>query len=194
MDGNTWLVAGLGNPGPGYAANRHNVGFLVVEELANRMSGTFKRHTSNALVADGRITPGGPRLILCKPNSFMNRSGGPVASLLAYYSLDSARLIVVHDEIDIPFDTLRLKNGGGHGGHNGVRDIMAALDGRDFLRVRVGVGRPPGQASAADHVLRDFSAEERRRLGVLVAEAADAVEDVIANGLVAAQQRYHARS
>jgi peptidyl-tRNA hydrolase, PTH1 family len=184
-------VAGLGNPGPGYAANRHNVGFLVVDELARRMGANFKRHKSNAFVAEARLAPGAPKLILAKPNSFMNRSGGPVASLLKYFSVAASNLIVIHDEIDIPFDTIRLKASGGHGGHNGIRDIVAALGSGEFIRVRVGVGRPPGRAPAADHVLRDFSTAERTVLAVLVGDAADAVELVVTDGLVAAQQRYH---
>jgi PTH1 family peptidyl-tRNA hydrolase len=188
-----WLVVGLGNPGPGYAATRHNVGQMVLDELASRGGLTFKTHKTNAMVAEGRLTPGGPRFVLAKPNTFMNVSGGPVAQLLRFYSLDPSRLIVVHDELDIPFDTLRLKAGGGHGGHNGVRDVIAATGSGDFARVRVGVGRPPGSTGAADHVLKAFSASERTNLPVLVADAADAVEQIAAEGVTAAQNRFHAR-
>ncbi|MFF1573669.1 aminoacyl-tRNA hydrolase [Leifsonia sp. NPDC058292] len=186
-----WLVVGLGNPGPGYAATRHNVGQMVLDELASRGRLTFKTHKTNATVAEGRLTPGGERFVLAKPNTFMNVSGGPVAQLLRFYSLDASRLIVVQDELDIPFDTLKLKFGGGHGGHNGVRDIMSAISTGDFTRVRVGVGRPPGSQAAADHVLKGFSAEERKTLPILVSDAADAVEQIANDGLTAAQLRFH---
>ncbi|MDO9394977.1 MAG: aminoacyl-tRNA hydrolase, partial [Herbiconiux sp.] len=142
-DSDLRLVVGLGNPGPGYAATRHNVGQMVVDELANRMRSSFKSHKANAVVAEGRIVPGGPRYVLAKPNTYMNVSGGPVNGLLKFYGLSPADLIVVHDELDIPFDTLKLKQGGGHGGHNGLRDIIQATGSGDFVRVRVGIGRPP---------------------------------------------------
>ncbi|MCJ1701077.1 aminoacyl-tRNA hydrolase [Rathayibacter festucae] len=188
----TWLVVGLGNPGAQYARNRHNVGQMVLDELATRIGGSFRRHNrANAAVAEGFLRPGGPKLILGKPNSFMNLSGGPTAQLLDFYSLAPERLIVVHDELDIPFDTLRLKNGGGHGGHNGIRDILAATDGADFLRVRVGIGRPPGRQPAADFVLKDFAGPERENLPILIADAADAVELIADAGLQAAQLKVH---
>jgi PTH1 family peptidyl-tRNA hydrolase len=188
----SWLVVGLGNPGPGYAGNRHNVGQMVLVELARRVSATFKSHKANARVAEGRLGPGRPKLILAAPNTFMNVSGGPVANLLRFYSLPPSRLIVVHDELDLPFDTLRLKATGGHGGHNGLRDIIAATGTKDFVRVRVGIGRPPGRQDPADYVLRDFSGTERAALPTLLADAADAVELVASAGLTAAQQKFHA--
>ena len=191
MDDAQWLVVGLGNPGPDYASNRHNVGQMVLAELAHRIGATFRSQKTNAMVAEGRTAPGGPRLILAKPNSYMNLSGGPVASLLKFFSLDPSRLIVVHDELDIPFDRIRLKQGGGHGGHNGLRDIIAATGSADFIRVRVGIGRPPGRQPAADFVLRDFSSEERKVLPNLLADAADAVELIATSGLTAAQLRFH---
>lgn len=184
-------MVGLGNPGPGYAGNRHNVGQMVVAELAGRMSANFKSQKTNATVAEGRIVPGGPKLVLAKPNTFMNVSGGPVSQLLRFYSLQPSRLIVVHDELDIPFDSLKLKAGGGHGGHNGLRDIIAATGTGDFTRVRVGVGRPPGRQDAADFVLRDFSATERAVLPNLLSDAADAVEMIATDGLTAAQLKFH---
>jgi PTH1 family peptidyl-tRNA hydrolase len=196
VDTNQWLVVGLGNPGPGYAGNRHNVGNMVVGELASRMSSTFKSSRSNALVAEGRLgtdPSNGERFILAKPLSFMNLSGGPTSSLLKYYKLDVSRLIVVHDELDIPFDTLRLKLGGGNGGHNGIRDIAASL-GPDFLRVRVGIGRPPGRMDAAAYVLQNFSGAEREVLPNLISDAADAVELIATEGLTAAQLKYHTAS
>ncbi|MGX5679771.1 aminoacyl-tRNA hydrolase [Schumannella luteola] len=186
-----WLVAGLGNPGPGYAGNRHNVGQMVLAELADRMSVTFKNHKANAAVAEGRSAGTGPRLILAKPNTYMNVSGGPIAALLRFYKIDPSRLIVIHDELDIPFDTVRLKFGGGHGGHNGIRDTIAALGTGDFTRVRVGIGRPPGRQPAADFVLRDFSVDERKTLPNLLADAADAVELIATDGLTAAQLKFH---
>lgn len=189
MDPSTWIVVGLGNPGAGYAANRHNVGQMVLDELASRASARFRSHRSNSMAAEGRV--GGARAVLAKPNSFMNTSGGPVANLLRFYKVPPTRLIVVHDELDIPFDTVRLKQGGGHGGHNGLRDIITATGSADFIRIRVGIGRPPGRQPAADYVLRDFASSERDVLPSLIAESADAVELVIGNGLTAAQLKFH---
>jgi PTH1 family peptidyl-tRNA hydrolase len=185
------LVVGLGNPGPDYAGNRHNVGQMVLDELGSRLGSPFRKHKTPALVAEGRTAPGGPRLVLAKPASFMNTSGGPVAALLNFYSLTPDDLVVVHDELDLPFDTLRLKGNGGHGGHNGLRDIIKAAGTNEFARVRVGIGRPPGRQDAADFVLRDFSATEKKSLPILLAEAADAIEAIATDGLVAAQQRFH---
>jgi PTH1 family peptidyl-tRNA hydrolase len=187
----SWLVVGLGNPGPGYASHRHNVGQMAVAELAHRTSATFKSHKANATVAEARLSPAGPKLILAKPNSFMNLSGGPVAALLRFYDLDASRLIVLHDELDIPFDTVRLKSGGGHGGHNGVRDIATAIGTPDFVRVRIGIGRPPGRQDPADFVLTPFGAAERDALPSLLSDAADATELVITDGLLAAQAKFH---
>lgn len=187
-----WLVAGLGNPGPGYAANRHNVGQMVLSELASRMSARFSRHKTPNLVAEGRLRPGAAKLVLAAPTTYMNESGRAVAPLLDYLSIPPERLIVLHDELDIPFDTVRIKNGGGHGGHNGLRDIIKATDSAPFIRVRVGVGRPPGRQDAADFVLKDFSSTEKQSLPSLIADAADAVESIVEDGLLAAQQRVHA--
>ncbi len=192
MTDDSWLVVGLGNPGPGYASNRHNVGQMALAELAHRVSATFKSHKANATVAEARLSPGGPKLILAKPNSFMNLSGGPVAALLRFYDLDASRLIALHDELDIPFDTVRLKSGGGHGGHNGVRDIAAAIGTPDFVRVRIGIGRPPGRQDAADFVLKPFTGAEREVLPSLLSDAVDAAELVITEGLLAAQAKFHA--
>jgi PTH1 family peptidyl-tRNA hydrolase len=162
---------------------------MVVSELASRAHSPFKSSRSNAMVAEGRI--GAERFIFAKPLSFMNLSGGPTASLLKYYKLEVSSLIVVHDELDIPFDTVRLKTGGGNGGHNGVRDIAAALGTPDFVRVRVGIGRPPGRQAAADFVLRNFGSTERDALPNLISDAADAVELVATDGLSAAQLKFH---
>lgn len=186
-----WLVVGLGNPGPGYAGNRHNVGQMALAQLADRASATFKRHKTNASVAEGRSYPAGPRLVLAKPDSFMNLSGGPVSALLRFYKIEPDHLIVLHDELDIPFDTVRLKRGGGHGGHNGIRDIAAAIGTGDFTRVRLGIGRPPGRQPAADFVLKDFTGQEREVLPNMLVDAADAVELIAAEGLEAAQLKFH---
>ena len=187
---NTWLVVGLGNPGAQYAATRHNIGQMVADELASRIGATFKSHKTPSRVAEGFLGPGGPKLVIAKPNSYMNTSGGPVSALVKFYGIEPERLIVVHDELDLPFDTVKLKQGGGHGGHNGLRDISKAL-GPDYLRVRVGVGRPPGRQDPADFVLKDFSGTERQTLGILLGDAADAVEAIASDGLLAAQQRFH---
>ncbi|MDT0180086.1 aminoacyl-tRNA hydrolase [Microbacterium sp. ARD31] len=188
----SWLVVGLGNPGPRYEQTRHNIGQMVLDELAARRGETFRAHKANARVAETWLRPGGAKLVLAKPNSFMNVSGGPVSQLARFYGLDPDRVVVVHDELDIPFDTIKLKTGGGHGGHNGVRDVAKALGTADFPRVRVGIGRPPGRQDAADWVLDPFGAAERTTLPNLIADAADAVEQLIDEGLVAAQQKHHA--
>jgi len=191
VDDDTWLIVGLGNPGPGYAGNRHNVGQMALAQLADRASLTFKNHKTNAAVAEGRSFAAGPKLVLAKPNTYMNVSGGPVAALLRFYKVPVGRLIVLHDELDIPFDTVRLKFGGGHGGHNGLRDIIAATGTGDFTRVRIGIGRPPGRQPAADYVLKDFSGAEREVLPSLLSDAADATELIARDGLTAAQLKFH---
>ena len=187
----TWLVVGLGNPGPEYSGNRHNVGQMVLDGLAERVGGKFKAHKARALVLEGRLGIGGPRLVLAKPGTYMNVSGGPVSALAKFYDVDPSRVVAVHDEIDIPFNTVKLKIGGGEGGHNGLRDISKALATKDYLRVRVGVGRPPGRMDTADYVLRDFGTAEKKELPFLLDDAADAVELLIREGLTAAQQQFH---
>ncbi len=193
MAQDNWLVVGLGNPGAKYEATRHNVGQMALDVLASRLGASFGSHRSNARVAEGRLRPGGPKLILAKPNSYMNTSGGPVSSLVSYFGVDPDHLIVLHDELDIPFDTIKLKQGGGHGGHNGLRDIAKALGTPEFLRVRIGVGRPPGRQDPADYVLKPFASTERDALAVLLEDAADAAEQLADDGLLAAQQRFHGR-
>jgi peptidyl-tRNA hydrolase, PTH1 family len=183
------LVVGLGNPGPGYAANRHNVGFLIADVLASRVGGRFTRHRSGCDVLESRLA--GRRTVLAKPRSFMNLSGGPVAALVRFYKVAAADLVVLHDELDLPFGTVRLKLGGGEGGHNGLRSVSSSLSTRDYLRVRFGVGRPPGRMDPADFVLRDFSTVERKELPVLLDHAADAVESLLSRGLAPTQNQYH---
>lgn len=196
MDSGPWLVVGLGNPGPRYAGNRHNVGQMVLGELGVRGETSFRNHRSLAVVAEARLgtLPGGvpgPKVVLAKPETFMNVSGGPVSSVAKFFSITPEKIIVVHDEIDVPFDSVKLKRGGGEGGHNGLRDISKALGTKDYVRVRIGVGRPPGRQKPADYVLSDFSAPERKQLPYLLADGADAVEQVVLEGLEAAQQRFH---
>ena len=209
-----WLIVGLGNPGPSYSGHRHNVGAMVVDELAARTGAKLRTHKGRAVWADVRLSaPQGPqgraqgpqgeaaagvpadasRAVIAKPLTFMNESGGPVAGLLGFYKIPVENLIVVHDELDIPFAEVRLKLGGGEGGHNGLRSITKSVGTRDYLRVRVGIGRPPGRMDPADYVLHDFSGNERSEVPLLVSDAADAVELLVAEGLVAAQQQWHSR-
>jgi peptidyl-tRNA hydrolase, PTH1 family len=189
MTAGRWLVAGLGNPGPGYAGNRHNAGFLVADLLAGRMGVRFRAGKYQAAVADGRLA--GQPVTLAKPMTFMNASGGPVAGLASYYRLPPGQLVVIHDELDLPFGAIRLKLGGGDNGHNGLRSLTSSLGSRDYYRVRFGIGRPPGRMDPAVFVLRDFSAAERTELPLLVDRAADAVEALLADGLAAAQNVFH---
>jgi PTH1 family peptidyl-tRNA hydrolase len=192
-----WLVVGLGNPGAEYERTRHNVGQVVLDELASRTRESLKRHRTGARIAEVRlgVAPGGapgPRVVLAAPTSYMNVSGGPVAGLAKYFDVDVERLVVVHDELDVPFGSVRLKRGGGEGGHNGLRSISKSLGDKDYARVRVGIGRPPGRQDPADFVLKEFSSTERKDLPFLVMDAADAVEKLVAEGLEAAQQKFHA--
>ena len=195
MSEGPFLVVGLGNPGPSYAGNRHNVGAMVLDVLAARAGvklspGKGKR--ARTLIGEGRLA--GRRVVLARPTTYMNESGGPVRGLLDYHSLPPENLIVLHDELDISFGAVRLKRGGGEGGHNGLRSITRSTGTKDYLRVRVGIGRPPGRQDPADFVLKDFSATERKELDLLVAEAADAAEELLAQGLEAAQNVVHPRT
>ena len=187
-----FLVVGLGNPGPAYRGNRHNVGFMVLDLLAERVGGRFSKHKARADVVEGRLGPlPAPRVVLAKPRSYMNESGGPVAGLCDFYKVPVEQLVVVHDELDLPYGTLRLKRGGGDNGHNGLRSITRSLGSREYLRVRFGIGRPPGRMDPADYVLRDFSAAERKDLDFHLDRAADAVEALVRDGLESAQNRYN---
>jgi PTH1 family peptidyl-tRNA hydrolase len=192
-----WLIVGLGNPGPEYAKHRHNVGFMIVDLLANRTGARFSRaRRAVAQVAEARLGVGdeAPRLVLVKPMTYMNLSGGPVASLRQFYKVPVERVVAVHDELDIPYGQLRLKQGGGEGGHNGVRSMSQSLGDKNFLRVRFGIGRPPGRQDPADYVLSDFSAVERKELEFLVDRATDATEALVQRGLEWTQNAYHAGS
>jgi PTH1 family peptidyl-tRNA hydrolase len=184
-----WLVVGLGNPGPEYAANRHNAGFMVLDELAARAGGRFKTHRSRAEVLEGRLADA--PAVLAKPLSFMNLSGGPVKALTDFYKIDPAYVIAVHDELDIPYGALRIKLGGGDNGHNGLRSITKSLATKDYLRVRFGIGRPPGRMDTAAYVLKDFATVERKDLPFLIDRAADVVESLIKVGLEPTQNAFH---
>jgi peptidyl-tRNA hydrolase, PTH1 family len=187
-----FVIVGLGNPGPRYAATRHNAGFLVLDLLAERLGSRFKAHKfagGRADVVEGRLA--GRPVVLAKPTSYMNESGGAVVAVSRFYKVIVEQVVVVHDELDLPFGALRLKRGGGEGGHNGLRSTTAALGSKEYARVRFGIGRPPGRQDPADYVLREFGAAERKELPLLVDRAADAVELLIAEGLEAAQNRYN---
>lgn len=186
-----WLVVGLGNPGAAYSRHRHNAGYLVVDELNVRMGGVLRAHKSRrADVYEGRL-PGGDRVVLGRSRSYMNESGGAVATLVNFYKVPIEQLVVVHDELDIAFPTLRVKLGGGDNGHNGLRSIRSAVGSGEFLRVRVGIGRPATQQSVHDFVLSSYSASERVELPTQLASAADAVVSLITNGLTATQNTFN---
>jgi len=183
------LIVGLGNPGPAYSGNRHNVGALVADLLAARFSGRFKSHKAGADIAEGRLA--GVRAVVAKPRSYMNLSGSSTAALARFFKIGIGDVIVVHDELDLPPSVVRVKQGGGEGGHNGLRSISASLGSKDYLRVRCGIGRPPGRMDPADYVLRDFTAAERKELPVDLEHAADAVEMLLQLGLLETQNRLH---
>jgi PTH1 family peptidyl-tRNA hydrolase len=189
-DNGPWLVVGLGNPGPGYAATRHNAGFMVADLLAERMGGRFKAHRGQADVVEGRIA--GVRVVVAKPKSYMNLSGGPTAAVMGFFKVPVERIVVVHDELDLPFGALRLKRGGGDNGHNGLKSITKSLGTREYLRVRFGIGRPPGRQDPADFVLKAFSSTEAKELPIHVDRAADAVEALLTEPLEKAQNQFHA--
>ena len=196
----TWLVVGLGNPGPTYASHRHNVGAMVIGELARRGGVSLSAHRlQRANTADVRVGPNGTgavgadteRLVLATTRSYMNESGAPVAKLLSYHRIDPAHLIVVHDELDIDFGRIRTKRGGGDNGHNGLKSIRAAIGTGDYYRVRWGIGRPPGRQDPADYVLSDVPRAVADDLAVEVSRAADAVECLVVQGLEQTQQRFN---
>ncbi|HVV30676.1 MAG TPA: aminoacyl-tRNA hydrolase [Mycobacteriales bacterium] len=188
-DGSRWLVVGLGNPGAEYARTRHNAGYLVTDLLAERIGAKFKAHKGRALTVEGRLA--GVPVVLAKPTSYMNDSGGPVASVAGFFKVPVAQLVVIHDELDLDFGQLRVKHGGGDNGHNGLKSLRRSLGSGDFFRVRLGIGRPPGRMNPADFVLRDFATAERADLPVLVDRAADAVEALLVHGLERTQNAYN---
>ncbi|QGN33554.1 aminoacyl-tRNA hydrolase [Microlunatus sp. Gsoil 973] len=190
-----WLVAGLGNPGPGYAMHRHNIGFRVVDELCRRIGGRFSAPARmRAEIAEGRLGPpgsDGARLVLLKSRTFMNDTGAALAKSTAYYKIKPDRLIVVHDELDLDLGRMRVKHGGGDNGHNGLKSIRKSLNTGDYYRIRVGVGRPPGRQDPADFLLSNFPARERDDVEIQIARAADAVESLIINGLDRTQSAFN---
>jgi peptidyl-tRNA hydrolase, PTH1 family len=184
-----YLVVGLGNPGPKYAGHRHNAGFMVADLLAARAGGRFKAHRGRVDILETRL--GDERVVLAKPKGYMNTSGGPVASAREFFKVPPERIVVIYDELDLPFGTVRLKLGGGDSGHNGAKSVTQSLGTRDYLRVRFGIGRPPGRQDPADYVLSDFSAAERKDLAFHIDRTADAVEALVTTDLLAAQNIYH---
>jgi len=187
-----FLVVGLGNPGRQYQGNRHNVGFRIVDQLAARAGASSPREKYGAELFE--IMLGGERVLLCKPMEFMNLSGQAVRQVAGFHKIPAARTIVVHDELDVPFGRLKLAAGGGHGGHNGLRSLIADLGNPGFARVRVGIGRPLPGRDAADYVLTDFSRAEAKELPELRMLAADAVEAIIADGVTAAMNRFNGKA
>ncbi len=194
----TWLLAGLGNPGPEYERTRHNVGFMIADELARRARASFSAPrgmrasvAETVISAAGVGVPPGERLVLVKPKTFMNESGQAVGKLVAFYKLAADHVVIVHDELDLDFGQLRIKFGGGDNGHNGLKSVRAHLHTGDFYRVRFGVGRPTGHHAAADHVLATFPKAMREDLAVEVQRAADACESLITQGLAATQNRFN---
>lgn len=187
-----WLIAGLGNPGPSYAGNRHNVGFMVLDLMARRLEGDSWRDKFSGRVT--RVSLKEDEAWLLKPMTYMNRSGDSVQPCAAFYKIERERIIVVHDELDLPFGTVRIKKGGGPGGHNGIKSLIARL-GPDFIRVRIGVGRPPAgyRGDVADFVLTNFRPEEREKLPQVLKNAERSVIDIASRGLPAAMKRANTR-
>ena len=195
MEQDVWLVVGLGNPGPAYAATRHNIGYLVLDELVRRTGGRWRSHKSGrAEVVEGRLgAPGtpAPRVVLARPRSFMNEVGGPVKALSTFFKVAPDHVVAVHDELDIAAGTLRVKLGGGDNGHNGLKSMRSSLGTGDFYRVRAGIGRPPGRQDPADFVLGAWSKTERAELPFLTDACADAVESLVTVGLEKTQQQFN---
>ena len=190
-DNPPYLIVGLGNPGPEYRNNRHNVGFMVLDYLAKGLGTKFGKVQSNALVA--QVTGQEHRVILAKPRTFMNNSGSAVGPLVNFYKVPLEKLLVVYDDVDLPFENLRLRAEGGSAGHNGMKSIIERVGTQEFSRLRVGVGRPKGRMSTPDHVLQDFSRDEQDALPFLLRRAAETVEDFIHEGVVAAMNKHNAK-
>lgn len=184
-----YLIVGLGNPGPTYASTRHNIGFMAADELAKRHLLTFGKTEKKALVADGLIA--GKRVLLAKPQTYMNESGISVRALVDFYKIDLAQIIVLSDDLDIPLGTLRLRAGGGHGGQNGVRSIISHLGSPEFARVRCGIGRPPGKMNPADYVLKPFMGDDQITARIVVERAANSVETWLKDGIELAMTRHN---
>ncbi len=189
-DNGAWLVVGLGNPGPTYASTRHNIGAMVIDALVSQNSEKLTRHKrALADVCETRIN--GAQVVLVKPLSYMNESGGPVKALAKFYKVDPEQIIVLHDELDIPLSAIRVKLGGGDNGHNGLKSIRSAMGTGDWYRIRLGIGRPPGQQDPADFVLRNFGSAESAEVASLVSEGCEAVSTLITKGLIETQNLYN---
>ena len=186
-----WVIVGLGNPGEKYAKTRHNMGAMVIDVLLERARASLKSHKSGCLIAESDLS--GERVVLARSTSYMNDSGRPVRELARWYKVPAERLIVVHDELDIEFEEIKVKEGGGTAGHNGLGSIASHLGTRDFLRVRVGIGRPRGRSGAVGHVLDGFSSAEKKELPFILERAADAVESILADGVEQAMNRFNAK-
>lgn len=192
MAENAWLIAGLGNPGARYQHTRHNIGQMVLDELLDRMGASYTRTKVGAKAVGARLGDGGPKAIFAISEGYMNTSGKPIRKVMDYFSVPAEQLIVVHDELDIDFGRLKLKRGGSEGGHNGLKSITQHLSGsRDYIRVRVGISRPPGQMDTSDYVLQKFSAKEQEELPAVIGKAADAVESILLEDLTTAQNKFH---
>lgn len=190
---NTWLVVGLGNPGDKYSSTRHNIGFMVADELANRYTGKFSSHKYRALVSEARLGVGSeaPKLIIIKPSTYMNDSGNAVAPLAKYFNTAPQQIIAIHDELDIPFNAIRVKLGGGDNGHNGLKSLTQSLSTPEYFRIRVGIGRPTTPQDTADYVLDNFSKAERSVVPDLALRACDAIESLVTKGLEITQQNFN---
>lgn len=189
---NSFLVVGLGNPGSAYAGTRHNIGFQVLDQLAEEMVATWKTNKKTTAV-ETKVIYQQQKLLLAKPQTFMNNSGKSVQALLKFYSLPLSKLVIIHDELDLDFLKVRLKLGGGEGGHNGLRSISNYLGTKDYLRIRLGIGRPPGRQNPADYVLKKFSKTEANELPFFISQALEALEWVTNNDLITAQNYIHAK-
>ncbi len=185
-----WLVVGLGNPGPAYARTRHNIGAIVIDELAQRFNSPLKRH-KRALAEVAEIKIGEHKVVIAKPLSYMNESGGPVKALVTFYKVPLEQIVILHDELDIALGTIRLKLGGGDNGHNGLKSIRSAFNSGEWHRVRLGIGRPPGNQDPSDFVLKPFSASESAEVSVLRENGAEATQKLITDGLLAAQSTFN---
>ena len=191
-DEDRWIVVGLGNPGEKYSSTRHNMGAMVIEVLLGRTGASLKSHKSGCAIAETTLC--GERVVLARPTTYMNESGRPVRELARWYKVQPDRLIVVHDELDIPFEEVRVKDGGGTAGHNGLGSIASHLGTRAFVRIRVGIGRPPGKRGAVGHVLDTFSSSERKELPFVIERAADAVGSIISDGLERTMNEFNTRA
>ena len=185
----TWLVVGLGNPGEKYAATRHNIGQMVIDELAHRHSIKFSTHKSRNDIAAFKLEAGTHSVILAKSKSYMNETGGPIKALASFYSVEPAKIIALHDELDIPFAAIRTKFAGGDNGHNGLKSMTSSFGGPEYFRVRLGIGRPMGQQDPADFVLKQFVSAEKKELPEFITRCADAVLSLVSDGLDKAQTK-----